>query len=129
MEVGANFIILDVDVDSNVDILRFRKIRALKKEKCEVKTERDWWYKTGNIAIEIECYGKPSGLMTTESDIWIHVLATGDTDYCKLVFDVPKLKQIVEKFKDRTKMVGDYKAAKCVLIPLSELFITNGKEK
>ena len=80
-----------------------------KKEKCEVKTERDWWYKTGNIAIEIECYGKPSGLMTTESDIWIHVLATGDTDYCKLVFDVPKLKQIVEKFKDRTKMVGDYK--------------------
>ena len=27
------------------------------------------------------------------------------------------------------KMVGDYKAAKCVLIPLSELFITNGKEK
>ena len=100
-----------------------------KKEKCEVKTERDWWYKTGNIAIEIECYGKPSGLMATESDIWIHILATGDTDYCKLVFDVPKLKQIVEKFKDRTKMVGDYKAAKCVLIPLSELFITDGKGK
>ena len=100
-----------------------------KKEKCEVKTERDWWYKTGNIAIEIECYGKPSGLMATESDIWIHILATGDTDYCKLVFDVPKLKQIVEKFKDRTKMVGDNFAAKCVLIPLSELFITDGKGK
>ena len=40
-----------------------------------------------------------------------------------------KLKQIVEKFKDRTKMVGDNFAAKCVLIPLSELFITDGKGK
>ena len=28
----------------------------------EVKTERDWWFKTNNIAIEVECYGKPSGI-------------------------------------------------------------------
>ena len=34
----------------------------------EVKTERDWWYKTNNIAIEVECYGKPSGIMATEAD-------------------------------------------------------------
>ena len=38
------------------------------KSKIEVKTERDWWYKTGNIAIEIECRGKPSGLYVTEAE-------------------------------------------------------------
>ena len=25
------------------------------KTKMEVKTERDWWFKTNNIAIEVEC--------------------------------------------------------------------------
>ena len=27
--------------------------------KIEIKTDRDIWKKTGNIAIEIRCYGKP----------------------------------------------------------------------
>ena len=43
--------------------------------KIEVKTERDIWKTTGNIAIEIRCDGKPSGLSTTESTVWIHLLA------------------------------------------------------
>ena len=43
--------------------------------KIEVKTERDIWKTTGNVAIEIRCDGKPSGLSTTESTVWIHLLA------------------------------------------------------
>ena len=38
----------------------------------EVKTERDIWKTTGNIAIEIRCNGKPSGISTTGSSVWIH---------------------------------------------------------
>ena len=43
--------------------------------KVEVKTERDIWVTTGNVAIEIRCNGKPSGLSTTEASVWIHLLA------------------------------------------------------
>ena len=40
--------------------------------KIEIKTERDIWRNTGNIAIEIRCNGKPSGISTTESSVWMH---------------------------------------------------------
>ena len=90
------------DIDLKYGKERESKVASLliaDKDKVEVKTERDWWYKTGNIAIEVECFGKPSGLSVTKADYWVHVLATGKQDYCKLVFDVSKLKQIVEMKK------------------------------
>ena len=34
----------------------------LQDKKIEVKSERGMWLKTGNIAIEFESYGKPSGI-------------------------------------------------------------------
>ena len=43
--------------------------------KIEVKTERDIWKTTGNIAIEIRYKGNPSGLSTTESSVWVHLLS------------------------------------------------------
>ena len=52
-----------------------------KKNKIEVKTERDWWHRTGNIAIETEYRGKPSGLSVTKADYWVHILAKGKKDY------------------------------------------------
>ena len=42
--------------------------------KIEVKSERDLWQKTGNIAVEYESYGKPSGIMATESEYWFQSL-------------------------------------------------------
>ena len=48
--------------------LEYGKVREqlvadmLQNKKIEVKSERDVWQKTGNIAIEYECYGKPSGI-------------------------------------------------------------------
>ena len=113
------------DIDLKYGQEREQKIVSFldkNKNKLEVKTERDWWAKTGNIAIEIECWGKPSGLAKTEADYWVHILAIGKEDYCKLIFEVPKLKKIADKFKDNFKMIGDNHASKCILIPLKELF-------
>ena len=101
---------------------RLASILDKDKTKIEVKTERDWWAKTGNIAIEIECWGKPSGLSVTQADYWVHILALGTDDFCKLIFEVPKLKKITEKFKKNYRMIGDHNASKCILIPLKELF-------
>ena len=92
-------------------------------KKIEIKTERDWWYKTGNIALEYECNGKPSGINATKSDYWIQILAKGNDNHCMLVFEVDKLRKIVDKYKkDYTRMVGDRNASKCVILPIEKLF-------
>ena len=43
----------------------------LQDKKLEVKTERDQWVKSGNIAIELHNHNsnKPSGLSVTKADI------------------------------------------------------------
>ena len=100
-----------------------------KLKTAEVKTEKDKWKKTGNIAIEYECNGKPSGIDKTESDFWIHILSNGSGNYCKLVFDVSMLKRIVEKYKPtHSRMIGDRGVSNCVLIPLEELFMKENVE-
>ena len=44
-------------------------------------------------------------------------------EYCMLLFRVTRLKKIVEKYKKtHTKEIGDYRASKCVVIPLKEIF-------
>ena len=96
--------------------------KILKEGKLEVKTERDWWFKTGNIAIEIECNGKPSGIMITKADYWVHILANGDKDYCRLIFDTQTIKKLTKKYISTLKNGGDGWRSKFVLIPLSEIF-------
>ncbi len=98
----------------------------LQGKKVEVKTERGMWTKTGNIAIEFESYGKPSGINATEADYWFHNLAVGDDVYCTLVFEVENLKKIVEKLDDhRIVKGGDHWASKMYLVNLSKLFSTD----
>ena len=68
------------------------------KTKLEVKTERDWWQKSGNMCIEVECYGKPSGIMATEADYWVHILADGDKDFVRMIFDTSTIKKLTKKY-------------------------------
>jgi len=95
----------------------------LTDKKVEVKSERDMWVRTGNIAIEYESYGKPSGIAATEADYWFHNLCIGDETFATLVFDVPSLKRIIEKL-DYKKSVsgGDNNASRMYLLNLQKLF-------
>ena len=112
------------DIDLRYGQDREQRIEKILKEgKLEVKTERDWWFKTGNIAIEIECNGKPSGIMVTKSDYWVHILANGDKDYCRLIFDTKTIKKLTKKYIGTLKNGGDGWRSKFVLIPLSEIFL------
>ena len=88
---------------------------------CEVKTERDKWASTGNICIEIESYGKPSGLTSTEADLWVHNLVKDNELCCSLVFNTDKLRKIMEEMKPFTVMGGDYKASKLYLVNIEKL--------
>ena len=100
-----------------------RIVDSLFKEKL-VEVKRDSWVsKSGNIAIEYEFRDKPSGIDKTESKWWFHILELNGKEHCMLVFRVARLKKIVKKYKKtHTKEIGDYRASKCVVLPIKELF-------
>ena len=80
------------DIDLEYGKVREKQVaEMLQDKKIEVKSERGMWQKTGNIAIEFESYGKPSGIRATEADYWFHNLCVGDETFCTLVFDVNRL--------------------------------------
>jgi hypothetical protein len=63
------------DIDLKYGQIREQKVKHMfSKCQIEVKSERDWWQRTGNIAIEYEYRGKPSGIYATTSDYWFHRL-------------------------------------------------------
>jgi hypothetical protein len=95
----------------------------LQDKKIEVKSERDLWQRTGNIAIEYESYGKPSGINATESDYWFHNLCVGDDTFCTLVFNTNSLKKIIDNLDyKRSVSGGDHNASKMYLVNLQKLF-------
>ena len=115
------------DIDLEYGTIREDKISdMLTNEKIEVKSERGMWMKTGNICIEYESYGKPSGIITTEADFWFHNLCIEDNIFCTFIFDVPKLKQLIEKL-DFKKSVsgGDHNASRMWLVNIQKLFTSD----
>ena len=94
--------------------------------KVEVKTERDIWKTTGNIAIEIRCRGKLSGLSVTDAQTWIHLLSYEGKIEGGYIFSTDYLKRKIRKLKDNNEikivMGGDDNVSQMVLIPRDKLF-------
>ena len=115
------------DIDLEYGTIKEDKIAdMLTDKKIEVKSERGMWMKTGNICIEYESYGKPSGITATEADYWFHNLCIEDNIFCTFIFDVPKLKQLIDKL-DFKKSVsgGDHNASRMWLVNIQKLFTTD----
>ena len=112
------------DIDLEYGKVREQMVADMLQDKTiEVKSERDVWQKTGNIAIEYECYGKPSGISATESDYWFHNLCIGDETFATIVFDTNSLKRIIANLdKKRSVSGGDNNASRMYLLNLQKLF-------
>ncbi len=112
------------DIDLEYGKVREKMVADMMQDKkIEVKSERDVWQKTGNIAIEYECYGKPSGISATESDYWFHNLCIGDETFATIVFDTNSLKRIIANLdKKRSVSGGDNNASRMYLLNLQKLF-------
>ena len=88
----------------------------------ELKTESYQWEKTGNIAIEFEYRGQPSGIAVTQATFWCHELRRNNYTLLYLMFPTWKLKQICRKYYSQNGYVigGDNKASKMILLPIKD---------
>ena len=116
----------DIDLQFG-EIFETKLANILTSKKIEVKTERDIWKTTGNIAIEIRCRGKKSGISVTEAQTWIHLLSYKNKIEGGFIFQTKYLKdKIVEMYENKTikiVMGGDDNMSQMVLIPIKELFL------
>ena len=114
----------EFDIDLEYGQVREKQVAdMLQDKKIEVKSERGLWQKTGNIAIEYQSYGKPSGIEATESDYWFHNLCVGDETFCTLVFDTNSLKKIIKNLDSKKSVSGgDNNASRMYLLNLQKLF-------
>ena len=93
----------------------------LGQSKIEVKTEKDKWKTTGNIVIEYESRNKPSGIVTTDADYWLHNLAMGDDIVLSFLVKVSTLRKYIAKHNPRSVRGGDDMTSKLYLIKLTDL--------
>jgi hypothetical protein len=98
------------------------------KKLVEVKTEREIWKTTGNIAIEWSSRGELSGIVTTKADWWAHFLAGKEDDDTEalILMTVPYLKRKIKSLKKaglaHETRGGDDDTSQMVLLPLKHLF-------
>ena len=95
---------------------------------AEVKTERDIWVTTGNnVCIEFKSRGKPSGIATTKSEIWIHWLSVNGKIRGGYIFKVKQLKEYLRKNFHRlernrkVKVGGDDNTSDIILLDKNEI--------
>lgn len=110
----------DIDLEYG-QIFEQKIANIFQSSKIEVKTERDKWNYTGNIVIEFESRGHPSGIAVTQSDFWFHNLALKGELIMTLVFPVAVLKRYIEQNKPRVVRGGDDNTSKLYLINLADL--------
>ena len=100
----------------------------LQDKKIEVKTERNKWKNTGNIAIELYNHNKkaPSGLSVTKASYWATILVDDYRIHSIHILPVKRLKErvkeIVRNGGGKIVMGGDFKASEMALIPIEEIF-------
>tara|TARA_R100001129_G_C5281291_1_gene236975 strand:+ start:553 stop:981 length:429 start_codon:yes stop_codon:yes gene_type:complete len=75
----------------------------------EIKTERDIWATTGNIAVETHDTrkGKPSGINTTEAKYQLHVFQAADDKLAAIILRTDVLKEIIEDDERTLHPMGD----------------------
>lgn len=87
-------------------------------KKIEVKTDLQA-YETGNVYVEYESRGKPSGIATSQSDYYCFVISK-DTF---IFISSEELKKRCRRFlkTERDKKGGDSNTSKGILLPVTHL--------
>jgi len=89
-----------------------------------IEVKRDSWIgRTGNIAVEYESRGKPSGISTTKASHWCFIFSNEFNDEVMIIIETNRLKRISRIFynKGNVKLMGDNNTSKSVLIPAEKI--------
>lgn len=92
--------------------------------RIEAKDETWQWQQSGNICVEYENRGSPSGIAGTEADYWVHSLhADNGQVLVRLLFPVEVLRSLGRKAhkEGRHRVGGDGGFSKMVLIPVRDI--------
>ena len=115
------------DLDLSFGVNMENKLLKALESTIEVKSERDKWLKTGNIAVEYMSREMPSGILVTEADHWTHVLTINGKPYCYLIFPTPVMKKIVSHYREHKpetiRRGGDHNTSEMVLLPLRDIVL------
>ena len=115
----------DFDADLKFGKEHEEKAKAMlfdQRSTFEFKTERNYWYKTGNMAVEVECYGKPSGINVTKAKYWcVNFVYNGEL-FERRIFNTSIIKKLVKKYHNKMKVGGDYNMSRFILVPLREFY-------
>ena len=114
----------DIDLKFGEDF-EYSLANTLTLGKVEVKTERDKWKETGNIAIELMNQGTLSGLTITKAEWWAHILSFNNKIESVILIPVDKLKrrvkQLVEDGRGKIVMGGDNNVSELALIQIKDI--------
>tara|TARA_R100001163_G_C5063342_1_gene200603 strand:- start:263 stop:616 length:354 start_codon:yes stop_codon:yes gene_type:complete len=108
----------DFKYDLEVGQVKEKELAEILQNKTiEVKTDL-MAANTGNVFIEYECRGKPSGLSTTKSDFYCIAI-----EYLLIILPTAKLKEVVRPFLRTSRDVkgGDDNLSKGILLPIKTL--------
>lgn len=108
-------------VAEGLKVVGLAEVQFIKNNKCDLEynikfeVKRDGMAKkTGNVAVEFECNGKPSCLSVTEAQIWIYQIGE---DFWWVPTDDLKAYLNDETIKHKIVMGGDGNRSKLLLIP------------
>jgi hypothetical protein len=114
------------DIDFPFGTIHEEKLKEiLTGTKMEIKTEKEKWKETKNIAIELFFRGKPSGLNITKAEYWGQIFHDDGQIEFIILFPVSildfKVRKLIREGKGRMDYGGDYNETLLALIPLSEI--------
>ena len=114
----------DIDLKFGEDF-EYSLAKILTLGKVEVKTERDKWKKTGNVAIELMNQGTLSGLTVTKAEWWAQVLSYNNKIESVILIPVKKLKRrvkaLIKSGKGKIVMGGDNNCSELALIQIKDI--------
>ena len=113
------------DVDLDFGQIYEEKIKNLFEGdgRIEVKTERDIWADTGNMAIEIRYRDSPSGISSSHADYFVYYFIHFNKDNLWFI-SVEDLKKLIKENIKDLKVVngGDNNWSEIVLIPRKKYY-------
>lgn len=95
---------------------------ALKGTFYECKAERRIWRSSANAFIECGSKGRPSGLITTEADMWVQSFEVEDGRIKWLVMPTRDMRGLCDKYGRWKTGVGDDGTQEGYLLTLFSLF-------